>query len=293
MDFQKLTLAQTEEVRSRLGYLRSNTCDFTVGGMFMWRDYFKMEYAIDDGVFFSRLYNDEGEVYYNLPLCEDMLRGIRRIIDYEKERCGTVRFCTVPKMYLPVFQELGLDLRIESQEDFFDYLYLAEDMKNLAGRKYSGQRNHISQFMRKFENWSFEELTDDNLDDARLLLKGMFSDEEEDSSKNAEKRMNLDVLDNMDIYRMQGGILYADGKAVGFSLGEAVGNTLHIHIEKALRDCRGAHQMLAKQFVLKYAVSGIEYINREDDMGDPGLKRAKMAYHPVELLEKYVVEIKG
>ena len=105
--------------------------------------------------------------------------------------------------------------------------------------------------------------------------------------------MVLEVLDHMDDYRMSGGVLLADGRVVGFSLGEIVGDTLFVHIEKADRTCKGAYQMLVNQFALRYAGEGVAYINREEDMGDEGLRRAKQSYHPVALLKKYHVVCDG
>jgi hypothetical protein len=86
-------------------------------------------------------------------------------------------------------------------------------------------------------------------------------------------------------------VLKAGGAVVGFSLGEIIGDTLYVHIEKADRGCKGAYQMLVNQFAAAQRQEQLLYINREEDMGDPGLRASKQSYHPVALLKKFVVRV--
>ena len=88
-----------------------------------------------------------------------------------------------------------------------------------------------------------------------------------------------------------GGVLLVEGRIVGFSLGEIIGDTLFTHIEKADRDYEGCYQMLVAQFAQQFAGEGVAFINREDDTGDLGLRTSKLSYHPVALLEKYTVTV--
>ena len=90
---------------------------------------------------------------------------------------------------------------------------------------------------------------------------------------------------------MKGGLLMVEDRLAGFSLGEVLGDTLFIHIEKADREIFGAYQMLVSQFAQAYAGEGVSFLNREDDVGDPGLRTSTLSYHPVALLEKYVVTV--
>ena len=291
MQFKQLTMDQIPLVQPYFRQMRSRTCDFTVGGMFMWRNYYHMEYAVADGTFYSRLHDQDGQVYYNLPLGETLADGMGVL--RELTEGGPLRFCTVPECYLEEIQTLCPGCAVSEQTDFADYLYLASDLIQLGGKRYSGQRNQISQFKRGVEAWSFAPLTAGNLEAVEefftrtyLSLAGAGDTERE------ENRRVLEVLQNLDRYGMVGGVLAADGAVVGFSLGEIVNDTLFTHIEKADRSCKGAYQMLVNQFAAAYGGGDVTYINREEDMGDPGLRRAKQAYHPVELLKKYVVEVR-
>ncbi|MCI7473015.1 MAG: phosphatidylglycerol lysyltransferase domain-containing protein [Clostridiales bacterium] len=290
MQFKQLTLNEVPLVQPCFRQMRSRTCDFTVGGMFMWRNYYKMEYAMDGGIFYSRLHDQDGQVYYNLPLGGDMAAGIEEL--KQLTAGGPLRFCTVPECDLEEIQAICPGCTVSEQTDFADYLYQASDLARLAGKRYSGQRNQISQFKRGVEGWSFEPLTAGNLGAVEAFFTQTYlSGAGAGDTEREENRRVLEVLQNLDRYGMVGGVLTADGSIVGFSLGEIVNDTLFTHIEKADRSCKGAYQMLVNQFAAAYAGENVTYINREEDMGDPGLRRAKQAYHPIELLKKYVVEV--
>ena len=299
MIFRRITKNDAETLRPFFGKLKSRTCDLTSGCMLMWRDFYSQEFAVEDDVLYVAYFDEDGEKYYALPMGENdnaIEKGIERICDYEEEKGGKALFCAVPKVYLSLFEKSHRYFRILPQVDFFDYLYNAEDLKTLKGKKYNGQRNHISKFKRTASQWSFEEITPQNIGHTVDFLKNTYkksSDNTNDSdirNSGEENEMVYEVLENYQIYGLKGGILYADGTPVGFSIGETLGDTLYVHIEKADRNYPGAYQMLVNQFALKYATEGIEYINREDDMGDEGLKRSKLAYHPIELLEKFTLE---
>ena len=291
MDFRALQLSDIELFRSHFLRLKMQTCDYSVGGMFMWRNYFRMEYAEQNGILISRLRDKNGKAYYNLPLAEDMDAALAYTVSALSEN-GSISFCTVPKAWLLHFDALGYNYSLTTQDVFADYVYAAEDLITLAGKKFAGQRNQIHQFERNIKAWSFEPLTPENLPAVRAYYADTHAyAEETGDSKSAENNIVYDVLDHMDMYRMPGGVLYADGKIVGFSIGEKIGDVLFTHIEKADRTCKGAYQMLVNRFSAMYG-DDVKYINREDDAGDAGLRAAKLAYHPITLLEKYIVEVK-
>lgn len=329
MQFHKLSLEQIQQAREMYPYITSRTCDYTVGGMFMWRNYYHMEYAFEQDAFYTRLTDDGSRYCYSLPVAQDIKTAIRYIIEKEipqadvkiplfgqipsleesleegrsleesgeslEQQGAYLCFSTVPFDCLPYFIELADELPIRLvtnlQTDYFDYLYRAEDLVNLAGRKYSGQRNQIKQFEKNYPDWHFEELTKERLDDVRTFFGINTEITEEHNTRNEENLMVQDVLDHMDIYQMIGGILYVGDQVVGFSMGEIKGDTIFQHIEKANRDFKGCNQMLTNQFAKYFVTDDIRYINREEDMGNPGLRRAKEAWQPVDLLKKYVVEV--
>lgn len=293
MKFHKLTLENISEVQPFLKMLGARTCDYSVGGLFMWRDYYHVEYAIRNGTFYSRLYNEEGRAYYNLPISDDIVGAIRELTAFEKQQHPTVRFCTIPEDKVPLFSCVEIVGAAEEQNTYFDYLYRAEDITTLSGKKYSAQRNQINGFQRACSSWSFEDISDQNLDEVISFFGSSYHIAGDASPfEQEENEKVLEVLTHLDQYHMFGGALYADHSVVGFSLGEIIGDTLFTHIEKADRNRKGAYQMLTNQFSIRFATPEVRYINREEDMGDEGLRRAKESYHPVTKLKKFLIEVK-
>jgi len=290
MQFRTLTDAHIDKCRPYFELLSHTACDYTLGGVFMWRGMYNTEFYMDEHCLIVRLYEDE-IIYYCLPMCKDqyILTALKRLAEYEKEQGNNLfRLCAVPTEYIPLFDELGLKYTLSAQPDFYDYVYSAEDLINLSGKKYGGQRNLIRQFNRIYEDNRLEEITPDNIGEVKEFFNANFEAAAEGGNKTAENALVNDVLDKA-LFGMQGAVLYTGGKVAGFSVGEQVGDTLYVHIEKADRNVKGAYQTLNNRFAAKYGKNAV-YINREDDMGDEGLRKAKLAYHPVKLLEKFEVE---
>ena len=283
MQFNPLTLSDLPKVRPYFSHISSRACDYTVGVMFLWREFFSAEYAIAEDTLFTRLHSEDGTAYYNLPMGPDLPGALTLL---RKEVPGTLRFCTVPEEYLPVLTGLFPHAQAEPQEDFFDYLYRTEDLVTLAGKKYAGQRNQISQFRRNTPDYSFEPIRSSDIPAIKNFLHAEYLPGEFSPSQQAESRMVPEVLDNLSFYGMTGYLLRTGDTLLGFALGEVVGDTLYVHIEKALRGHKGAYQMLTNLFAAACAPKG-GFINREDDMGVEGLRKAKESYHPI-FLEKYI-----
>ena len=290
MDFQKITLDDIEKIKPFFNTLTSSTCDFTVGGMFMWRDYYGMEYLIEDGIFFSRLKDAQGNIYYNLPISDNVENALRENISRYRKGCEKIRFCTVPEAYLPAFLSVAPSASVTEQTDYFDYIYNAADLIELKGRKYQPQRNLVSQFKRNNPDWSFVDINTLPIERVIEFFISQGLSGEDDGTASVENMMVLEVLSNMDKYGFVGGVLMLGERVVGFSLGEKLGDTLFTHVEKADRSFKGAYQTLTNQFALTFGADA-RFINREEDMGDAGLRRAKNAYHPIALLKKYIVEV--
>lgn len=230
MPFQKMTIDDIPVIAPYFRFVTTNTCDFTVGGMFMWRDYFHMAWQVKDGVLYSTLTGEDGNLYYNLPLGEDIPAGLRQCLTHHPSgRCGSApsrrRSC-------PCSGAAGR-VEITEEENFADYLYSAEEMIQLSGKKFSGQRNHISRFLRTCQSWSFEPL--DNTDAAEVetffhtLNKKLNYTPGEAAEENHKVQ---EVLEHLDQYGLVGGVLRADGAHRGLhAWGGAAGHPVYPHRE--------------------------------------------------------------
>jgi hypothetical protein len=289
LDFKPLELEHIELLRQFFSTCRCRTCDCTVGGTFMWRDYYNTEFALEDGILYLRVEID-GRTAFTAPLGSQGPEAYGKILEYCAENGITPEFCMVSEPRLPELEGILPGYEAWSDRTWSDYLYAAEDLREMAGRKYSAQRNHINKFMRENPDWSFETVGPENLTEARSFLSEYVGEHTKDSETLVEgDRKALEILDNFDIYGLPAGILRAGGKVIGISIGEIVGDTLFIHTEKSEKELAGSYQMLVREFARAFAGDGVEFINREEDDGDEGLRKSKLSYHPVRLLAKYAV----
>lgn len=177
---------------------------------------------------------------------------------------------------------------LEENRDYEDYIYDREKLATLSGRRMHGKRNHIARFKDAGE-WSYEPLNDNNLDECKALCRRwVFSREEKWNDDMAIELKVLDAAFKMkDELGLIGGVLRQKDRVVAFCMGEPINSDVFVvHFEKALPEYQGAYPMINQQFVL-HACKTYKYINREDDAGDPGLRRAKLSYYPEILLKKY------
>ena len=291
LEFKKLTLECIETIRPYFLENEYRLCDFSLGGILLWRDYHKTEFALEDGALYIK-------VNYPTIAFTPPRNGEHKKESYEriKEYCADIG---AKPLLIVVAEELLQDIlkmypnaKTGMHRDWSDYLYNSEEITSLAGRKYSGQRNHINRFLREHEAWSFEPITEANASAVRSFIEKYAQEHIKESPTYIEgNRKAIEVLDNMSVYNQLGGVLYVGGEVVGASLGETVGDTLYIHTEKADTAYHGAYPMLVNRFAGMYVTEGINYINREEDDGDEGLRTSKLSYHPVKLLNKYRVEL--
>ncbi len=172
-----------------------------------------------------------------------------------------------------------------------DYLYTAESLSAFRGKALAAKRNHLHAFLREYPDHAVLPLDEATLPLARDFLSRYRSEEEDDSpSAHAEGDAAERLLSAFSLLPVCGILLTVDRKVVGLSIGEIRGDTLYIHVEKAKRAVRGAYPMLVRELVSRAMPTAV-YVNREEDDGDEGLRRSKLSYRPISMIEKYTVEI--
>lgn len=280
------------EIRPLLDLQSFRTCDYTVGGLYMWREYFRQYYTVTDGMLVcSAEYLDKG-VCFSVPVgggsMEKALGSIRRDC---AERGIPLRFCCVTEEGKKLLTDvLGEPEEVTEYRNWADYLYPYENFLGYRGKKLVTPRNHCNRFMRDNPQYVYMPVDASLIGEAKAFLLGNAPafDKEAPLAKEEFKRA-VEVLDHFVSFGFTGGLLYVDGRPVGLSIGEAVGDTLYVHIEKALTEYSGVYPMLASLYAKQNADEKLRFINREDDSGDEGLRRSKMEYRPCEIINKYVV----
>ena len=182
----------------------------------------------------------------------------------------------------------------EEDRDGWDYLYSAEKLAELSGKKLHGKRNHIHRFCERYPDWMFEPITGENLAECRAMEQEWFRQQEEegraDATLHKEREAVHIALENMEALGLTGGLIRAEGKVLAFSLGSrTTADCYNVHFEKAFGDIQGAYAVINREMArwVRNTWPETVYINREDDMGLEGLRRAKLSYYPELLLEKY------
>jgi len=258
----------------------------------MWRDFFDAEYCIyEDTLIFKVVYLN-GVTAFSLPLGTCVNESLKEIESYCNKQNIPLVFCTATEEDIAFYKNTYPSIRLTPNEDWNDYLYRAEDLITLSGRKYSGQRNHMNYFIKNYPNFIFEEIDNQNIMDVKqFYLAATTGIEKNTNIFHEEKAKTLEVLDHYGEYCLLGGLLRVDRSIVAFAIGEKIKDTLFVHIERADNNYRGASQMIVNLFPKYFANEDVSFINREEDVGDEGLRTAKKAYHPIQIIKKYTVEV--
>jgi len=291
LKFSKLQLGDIDNIKHYFPLSVNMICDNTVGGAFMWRDYFSVEYAeYNETIIFKAIlpYRDD-MIAFSVPLGKDMRGSVDKIIEYCKATGISINFCMVADDDRLVLESIFPNFEVFREEDWSDYLYTADKMKTLSGRKFSSQRNHINQFIRQYEDYNFEDIKLDNIE----LVKDFYIDLTSRYLPNTamaveDRAKTIEVLDNFEAYGMFGGFISVNDSVVAFSIGEIINNVLFVHIEKADTSYKGSFQVITNEFANRFASSEVEFINREEDVGDAGLRISKLSYHPCKIIDKYL-----
>jgi hypothetical protein len=223
----------------------------------------------------------------------DFKGSVLLLWDYCIKNNIPLSFSAVPKEAVPALKSV-FRINVERLENWSDYLYNSSDLSTYKGRKYNRKRNHVNKFMKNYPDFEYERITPGNI----IAVKEFFSlfqnyvSKNNDIFRNEEKMVKV-VLNNYSAFGFVGGVLKVGGKVVAFTIGEVVNDTLFIHIEKASREYAGIYETLSLLFARDLTDKNIEYINREEDVGDEGLRKSKMSYNPIALLDKYNVEVMG
>jgi len=186
---------------------------------------------------------------------------------------------------------VGETVLIEFDRDNSDYVYLYEEMSSLQGKKYHAKRNHIQNLINN-EQPEYLSLTPELLPDCAKIIELWNLDRADDEEMRNEKISQLTLLENFEKYEgLRGALIKVNGVARGYTIGEMLNNnTLVVHSEKADGSIRGLYPYLNQQHLLN-EWAGVEFVNREQDCGSEGLRKAKLSYHPNHFVKKFTIRL--
>ena len=220
------------------------------------------------------------------------LDTFRACADYIKAELKTGRIGAIPKATAMELAGANAGFNLIEDRDDFDYIYNVQELINLSGKKFHAKKNLVNNFRKKY-SYTYK-LLDSSLVPECLKLQEKWCDLKgckENPSKNAEEIMALELLNNFSHWDLFGGALLIDGKVQAFTILEQLNqNTAVGHVEKANTEYKGIYQAL-NQFTAEKLLSKYAFVNREQDVGEPGLRKAKLSYNPVHFAEKYFIDI--
>ncbi len=265
-------------------------CEYSVGVKLMWRRHWRPEYAQSHGCLVvlnhSPHYGDLFDLPVPLPGEGDVDAALEDIeawcVDHER----LPAYGCVPESERDRLFHRYPYLTVDAGRVWQDYLYRVEDLSTFAGRRYSGQRNHIHRFEKLYPEASFRPLTEEDgpalKEFWRAYRQGVNRDNCEVMRETCYAQRYMDQVGKPWV---KAGCLELDGKLLAISVGEVCGDTLVCHIEKGLSEYQGVYPAMVRSFAAAYG-EGLAWINREDDAGEPGLRTSKLQYLPAFLGSK-------
>ncbi len=294
LSLKKIALEDRERLEPYLRKKSYRSCELIFANIFLWSGFYPVQYALieDTLVFFSRV--ESPGVSFSFPAGEEekVKAALEVLFSYFQERGWPIRMHLVQEQEFALLEQWYPGrFSVAYDRDAADYIYEAKDLLTLAGKRFHGKRNHISNFKKNYPDWSYEAITEENLEECRQIALELKKEHicQHDEEKAAELCVTLNALRYFKELELKGGLLRAEGKIVAFTIGEPLSDdTFVVHIEKAFSRYQGAYPMINQQFLLQEA-TGFRYVNREEDTGSQGLRKAKLSYHPVFLINKGMV----
>ena len=302
LQFKPVEAKDIERVTPFFALRPNKTCDSVFLDSFIWRDFYHIQCAISDEKAVQFLMEKDGITFSAMPMCkeEELSHYFYEMVEY---------FNTVLKKPFRIYladedgvNYLNLDpekFEVKEQEDLKDYLYDGDAMRSLSGKKLHKKKNHLNGFMREYEGrYEYRTLCCSDRDDVWEFLDRWWENKVEAAEFGTQLDYEVngihDILKNCSqlCVRMAG--VYIDGKLEAFTIGSynEFEKMAVIHIEKANPEINGLYQFINREFLVRAFPEEMMLVNREDDVGMEGLRRAKMSYNPIDFARKYSIEQK-
>jgi len=239
-----------------------------------------------------KTHEDKKEMYLAPIGTGDLKKATETILEDAKQR-------NIPFIMISIPEEIKNNLELimpnkfhfEENRDNADYIYSAEDLISLKGKKFHSKRNFINRFKQTYENrWSFEDITEENIQEVFNYQLKWYEENRKTGDNNSlfsETSAIAQALKNFKALELKGGILRLDKNIIAFTLAsQSAPDMFTIQIEKAEHSINGAYQMINNEFAKRNFI-GIKYVDREEDLGLEGLRKAKLSYNPIFMGTNY------
>jgi hypothetical protein len=298
LPFRELTLSDKGWVKKHLAESDFKACEYCFGNIFIWAGTYNYRIADYKGFLIAKAVINGSASYFFPAGVGDLTQVIRDLAKDSVLNNHKLAFGNISNDNVTVLEHFFPGaFNYTENRDASDYIYLREKLATLSGNKLHGKRNHIARF-KDNADWAYEPITDKNLSECNEMSmvwceKYIGNEEGRPSGcSGGEYNAIRQAFSNFHELELEGGLIRLNGAIGALTIGERLNSdTFVIHIEKAFRDIQGAYAIINQQFAL-HLPREIKYVNREDDLGNEGLRRAKMSYYPDILLTKYNAVLK-
>ena len=293
--FKDVTLADRDTITSFTMKSDRRNCDLSFSNLCSWRFLYDTQFAVVDNFLVFKFWAGE-QLAYMMPVGTGDLKAVlwELIEDARKENQHFCMLGVCSNMRADLEAILPGQFTFTEDRDYADYIYLRSDLSTLKGKKFQAKRNHINRFRNTYPDYEYTPITPDRIQECLDLeaewCKANNCDQHEGTGN--ERRALIYALHNFDALGLTGGILHVEDKIAAFTFGMPINqNTFGVHVEKADTNIDGAYAMINYEFANHIPEQYI-YINREEDLGIEGLRKAKLSYQPAIILEKYMACLK-
>ena len=291
-----ITLEDKEAITSITMNSERKNCDLSFSNLCSWRFMYDTKFAIVDGFLLFKFHMNN-ELAYMMPVGEGDLKKILEAIidDATSEGKYFLMYGVCNNMKDEIEKLMPGKFDFSSNRDYVDYIYLRTDLAELKGKKFQPKRNHANKFYKTYTDYEYVPITADRISEC-LRLEEEWCKANDCGQQNGlgnERKSLTYALNHFDELGLTGGILYVNGRIAAFTFGMPINHeTFGVHVEKADTLIEGAYNIINQEFA-KHIPEQFVYLNREEDLGIEGLRKAKLSYQPTILLEKNIARLKG
>lgn len=297
LDFHTLTSADRATVQTVTFRVGRRNCNFSMANLVGWKFRYHTELCVLEDALVLRL-NFDGVRSYMLCMKEtpsgELLQALREDSGHPLTLFG-LEDETVQELKRTAARK-GMKLRVNSRPDQYDYIYCRTELATLHGRRLQAKRNYVNHFRAEYPDFEYRPLEPSLFDDCRRVAALWHDAKKHDNpvygdTLEVEKHAMEAIFAHWDELGMLGGSIFVNGSMVAFSYGSAItADTFDVCVEKANPGFQGVFSVINQQFCA-HLPEQFNFVNREEDMGLPGLRKAKLSYHPVKILTFNVVQI--
>jgi len=291
-DFKPITMEDRIIFNTYFDKYQPEISEFTFTNLYMWRNHYQFRWTVHENQLILISTKESNKISTFPPMGDDLNTSLEYLIEISKRSKLKLQMIRFPERNLEKLKKTDMNHEIIGERGNWDYVYDRNDLVALPGKPYANFRKKLNRFKRQFQ-WSYEQLNEALIDsilhmqDEWCGIRACYDDE----SLNEENLGIHEIFTNWKDLKFEGGVIKVDGKIVAYTLAEMLNkDTIVVHVEKADPEFNGAYQAVAQQFYDKLDEL-IKFINREQDLGDLNLRKAKEYYHPIRYVKKYKIKI--